>query len=302
MSMRSIFTPDDVRRMHRNGFLVTPLRESDFLRQRAATIASGLAQIEAIDAERAQTLNTARDNKDRYGRLLQGFFQKPGDGMTQCNFVDFTDGRMSDYVQVLHAQGLDFETFFKAFHDLNQWTRDHIVELAPAIDKLADQYTDQEAPSAPLACPIDRSADQSHRKASRYCIADLLLYPRTKVITSATTYEARSNSDQTSARPNTAAFAIYWLSTNPGMKIINLHGKIEDLSPIETDAGRVFIIPGTQLTRATNNLIHASMHPVFPDTEGAKRFTLRTFVYLDQDFMDHLAREKSTISDLLLHG
>ncbi|MBI2030196.1 hypothetical protein HYT05_01095 [Candidatus Kaiserbacteria bacterium] len=265
-------------------------------------IASGLAQIEAIDTERAQPLNTARDNKDKHGRLLQGFFKKPQDGMVQCNLVDFTDGRMNDYAQVLHAQGLDFETFFKAFHDLNQWTRDHIPELARAIDKLADQYADQEAPPAPLVCPIDRSADQDRRKASRYSIADLLLYPRTKMITSATTYKARSNSDQTSARPNTAAFAIYWLSTNPGMKIINLHGDIEDLSPVETDAGRVFIIPGTQLTQATNDLIHASMHPVFPDTEGAKRFTLRTFVYLDQDLMDHLAREKSTISDLLLRG
>jgi hypothetical protein len=288
--------------MHKNGFLVAPLREPHFLRQRATTIASGLAQIEAIDAERARPLNTARNNKDRHGRLLQGFFQKPEDKMTQCNFVDFTDGRMDDYVQVLHAQGLNFETFFKAFYDLNKWTHEHIIELARAIDKLADQYADQEAPSAPLACLIDRSTDQSCRKASRYCIADLLLYPRTKVITSATTYTARSNSDQTSARPNTAAFAIYWLSTNPGMKVINLHGDVEDLSPIETDIGRVFIIPGTQLTRATNNLIHPSMHPIFPDTEGAKRFTLRTFVYLDQDFVDHLAREESTISDLLLRG
>ena len=139
MSMRGIFTPDDVRRMHRNGFLVASLRESHFLRQRAATIVSGLAQIEAIDTERAQTLNTARNNKDRHGRLLQGFFQKPGDGMTQCNFVDLTDGRMNDYVQVLHAQGLDFERFFKAFHDLNQWTHEHIIELAGAIDKLTNQ-------------------------------------------------------------------------------------------------------------------------------------------------------------------
>lgn len=303
MSVRGIFTPDDARRLRINGYLEVPMRKVDFLRRIVSLMSAGLAQIETIDAHHARLLNTTRNNKDKYGRLLQGFFQKLEDMMVQCNFVDFTDGRMDDYAQVLHAKGLDFETFFKAFCDLNEWAETHITtDLARAIDRLANQYADPEDPVTPLVCPIDGSTEPRVPNARRYSIADLLLYPKTKVITSATTYAARTNSGQTSARPNTAAFAIYWFATNPGMKILDLHGEPQDLSGVERDIGRILVIPGTQLARATNGLIQASMHPIFPETEGLKRFTLRTFVYFNQDFMDHLVREQSTTIDPLLLG
>jgi isopenicillin N synthase-like dioxygenase len=120
--------------------------------------------------------------------------------------------------------------------------------------------------------------------------------PRTKIITSATSYCAVSGTDDTSARPNTAALAIYVLAKNPGMHISDNLGVVHDLSHVETDPGQIIIIPGKQLSLATKNMFGATMHPIFPKEEGEERFTWRIFTYFNEETLDMLESKQQETS------
>lgn len=284
MNTRGIFSINDVGRLRKEGHLVITLRDPTLLKSQVEAIQRGLDLLETIGPDLEDAFNMHRDNKDKDKdpRLLQGLFKKAQDAMVQCNFVDFTDGRMDDYVQIMQAKNLDCRAFLLAMEKLNTLAHTHITDLGHVLDTF-----------------IKRAISRGELECPRYSIKDLLLHPRMKTITSATRYRAQSDSELTSARPNTAAFAIYWLATNPGMRVIDKDGHPHPLSMVETDPERVVIIPGTQLARATNKLIHASKHPIFPKMEGAKRFTLRTFIYFSQEHMDYLIRDTPT-DDILM--
>gem|GEM_PF-3736202 len=286
MNRRWIFTPDDAKRFKEKGHLVVPLPDRQFLKRRINVIQEGLTRIESIKMEDALPFDMDRDNKDMIGRrLLQGLFRRPVDEMVQCNIADSSDGRMSDYRTILRKMGLDLDEFFTILVSLNDSARSGIDDLSRAIDKW-----------------VERAVAHGEIEAQRYSVYELLSHPRTKFITSATSYIAEYGSDHTSARPNTAAFAIYWFATNPGMQIFDTDGEPHNLSSVETDPGQIFIIPGTELTYGTRGLIRASRHPIFPKDDGKKRFTLRTFVYLSQELMARLVRENTSTDDILMRG
>jgi len=270
MQQRQVFTRDDVRDLRSHGFLVITHREPNFVRKRATILFDGLEAIEA-DASVRKVFFDGRPNK-KHGRLVQGYFEKPEDAMAQFNFESFADDRINEYRR--NVSRSDFDPFFGAFEELNRYARTIIEALARVLDN-------------PLV-----------REHSEYKIADLLTDATT--ITSVTKYRAKAGTSQTSAMPNTAAGAFYWLvEDNPGMQILGRHGQVVDVSVIETDPSKGIFVPGDNLSLVTENMIEASLHPIIPQKEGEMRPTLRTFVYFKHALMERLKRKQESVNDIL---
>lgn len=281
MRMRSIFTVDDARKLRSQGYLIVNIPEPNFVRTQAEILQRGLKDIEQLDDAHQLPLDQDRDNKDHHKRrrILQGLFRMREHKKIQLNFVDFTDGRMDDCVTVLHAHGYESRPLFDSLEEINRRGRRYLSDLADAIDGLVRQ---------------EESRGIQHDL--EYSVSKLMDDPRTKIITSATSYCAVSGTDDTSARPNTAALAIYVLAKNPGMHISDNLGVVHDLSHVETDPGQIIIIPGKQLSLATKNMFGATMHPIFPKEEGEERFTWRIFTYFNEETLDMLESKQQETS------
>lgn len=286
MGRQPLFTIDDVCTLRKEGYLVMSLPDASFIRDRARTIFNGLELIRSEDTLRQMLLHDRPDNKDRYGRLVQGYFEKPMDQMRQLNFVSFEDGRFGDYIQNAPPQ-IDPRPLFEAIDDLNARARWSITDLAKAIDDLTRWET----------------KDKDKREQKFISVEKCITHPQTKTITSATSYLARSGTDNTSPRPNTAAFAIYWLAQdNPGMQVMNMHGEWKDLKKIEVDPTKAIIIPGRELALVTRgkSRILESMHPIYPQNEDSMRSTLRSFVYIKRNIINLLENGQEKPIDALL--
>lgn len=267
--LRAQYDSDHVASLMNSGHAVAPFQTFDG--QPFGGDATVLFQgFELITDQADRTLFAYRNNKDKHGRLIEGFFQKPEDEMLQINLSSAssidprTRARLSD--------DLGLEQFFAALDRLVVNVPLHARALARAIDSHL-RIRRRRGHVDNVSTPIVR------------------LVREARIIISLTRYRTKENMEQLKARPNTAAFGYYLAGLNTGMKVYSRDMELIDVEEAEGDPEKALVIAGDELSLVTSGLIDAALNPVFPHI-GTMRVTARVFVYLRQSLMQELRTER----------